>query len=70
MRALGLGWLLVALVGCHSPQVIVITNYAQADKLVANYLRQPIQQKLAWIGLPAAPTYLLHTGSLKESILV
>jgi hypothetical protein len=71
MRALSLTLLLAALVGCRSPQEVVIMNYAQAGKLVPNYLRHPQQRKVGWVGPPpAAPTYLRRTSPDKEAILV
>ena len=46
MRVLGFAVLLATLVGCHSQREIIILNYAQADKLVPNYLRHPSERKV------------------------
>jgi hypothetical protein len=71
MRTLSLALLLAALVGCHSQREITILNYAQANKLVPNYLQCPSQRKVGWVGPPpAVPAYLRRTNPAKEAIIV
>lgn len=58
------------LVGCRSQQPLIIENYAQANKLVAQYVRHyDAQSSVPWLGPPGTATHLHRRHAGAEAVL-